>query len=113
MAIGLLQWPDKRRDQGDVVFDFLVWLRSNGFDLFEAEPQAEASWTKLVAQSGAMTLFPEANSWYMRANIPGEKRQIMNYVSVPAYVALCDDVAEGGYYGFAAEKRTIKDCATI
>jgi hypothetical protein len=60
----------------------------------------------MVAQAGAMTLFPEANSWYMGANIPGRKRQLINFPSVSGYVALCEEVANEGYRGFMIDKPT-------
>jgi hypothetical protein len=90
----------------------MVWLRNNGYDLFDADPQAEADWTEMVAQVGAMTLFPEADSWYMGANIPGKKRQLINFPSVSTYAAICGDVARDAYRGFAASTPANKDSAT-
>ena len=81
-------------------------------DLFDADPQAEADWTEMVAQVGAMTLFPEADSWYMGANIPGKKRQLINFPSVSTYAAICGDVARDAYRGFAASTPANKDSAT-
>ena len=98
--------------QGDWICDFMVWLRNNGYDLFDADPQAEADWTEMVAQVGAMTLFPEADSWYMGANIPGKKRQLINFPSVSTYAAICGDVARDAYRGFAASTPANKDSAT-
>ena len=48
-----------------------------------------------------MTLFPQANSWYMGANVPGKPRLFMPYIGgVGPYRAQCDDVAKAGYRGF-------------
>ncbi len=90
--------------------DFMVWLRDEGFDRFEADPQAEAAWTEMVAQAGAMTLFPEAVSWYMGANFPGKKRQLINFPSVSIYAASCEEVARDGYRGFATSKFANEGC---
>lgn len=109
---GFSNGPTSAEIQGDWICDFLVWLRSNGFDHFDAEPQAEESWTEMVAQVGAMTLFPEADSWYMGANIPGKKRQLINFPSVSGYAAFCSGVARDGYSGFAATTFANKECAT-
>ena len=109
---GFSNGPTSAEIQGDWICDFLVWLRSNGFDHFDADPQAEASWTEMVAQVGAMTLFPEADSWYMGANIPGKKRQLINFPSVSGYAAFCGEVALDGYRGFTASTPANKDCAT-
>ena len=63
----------------------------------------------MVAQAGAMTLFPEADSWYVGANIPGKKRQLINFPSVSGYTAFCSDVVHDGYRGFAASTLANKD----
>src|SRR3546814_1509698 len=68
--------------------------------------------SEMVAQVGAMTLFPEADSWYMGANIPGKKRQLINFPSVSTYAAICGDVARDAYRGFAASTPANKDSAT-
>ena len=47
-----------------------------------------------------MTLFPKAKSWYMGDNIPGKKRQLINFPSVSTYAQICADVAANGYRGF-------------
>jgi cation diffusion facilitator CzcD-associated flavoprotein CzcO len=109
---GFSNGPTSAEIQGDWICDFLVWMRSKGLDLFDADPQAEASWTEMVAQVGAMTLFPEADSWYMGANIPGKKRQLINFPSVSGYAAFCGEVALDGYRGFTASTPANKDCAT-
>ncbi len=47
------------------------------------------------------TLYPQANSWYMGANIPGKPRIFMPYVGgVGVYRKTCDEVAANGYEGF-------------
>ena len=94
---------------GDWICDFLIWLRDNDIERFEANPDAEAGWTEMVAQVGAMTLFPEADSWYMGANIPGKKRQLINFPSVAGYAALCEEAAHNAYRGFATTKLTSKE----
>ena len=103
---GFSNGPTSAEIQGDWICDFLVWMRDNDSNQFEACATAEADWTKMVAQAGAMTLFPEANSWYMGANIPGRKRRLINFPSVSGYVALCEEVANEGYRGFMIDKPT-------
>lgn len=106
---GFSNGPTSAEIQGDWICDFLVWLRSEGSDLFEADPQVEAGWSEMVAQAGAMTLFPEADSWYMGANIPGKKRQLINFPSLSIYASICGDVARDAYRGFAASTSADKD----
>lgn len=109
---GFSNGPSSAEMQGDWICDFLVWMRSNEQDLFEADPTAEAGWTDMVAQAGEMTLFPEADSWYMSANIPDNKRQLINFPSLSIYASLCDDVADNGYRGFAVESISSQETRT-
>ena len=53
-----------------------------------------------MSDIAAMTLFPQADSWYMGANVPGKKRQFLNYPDVPAYMEQCMQCAANGYEGF-------------
>jgi cyclohexanone monooxygenase len=44
---------------------------------------------------------PQANSWYMGANIPGKPQIFMPYAGgVGHYRNLCADIAARGYPGF-------------
>ena len=68
----------------------------------EASREAEQAWTDHCDQTAAMTLLPQANSWYMGANVPGKPRVFMPYIGGMAkYRRICDEVAENGYEGFA------------
>ena len=68
----------------------------------EATPEAEAEWIAHVAEVADTTLFPQANSWYMGANVPGKPRVFLPYVGgFPAYVEACNDVVANSYRGFA------------
>ena len=106
---GFSNGPTAAEVQGDWICDFLIWLKDNDIERFEAKPDAEAGWTEMVAQVGAMTLFPEADSWYMGANIPGKKRQLINFPSVAGYAALCEEAARNAYRGFATTNLTSKE----
>ena len=63
---------------------------------------AEDKWVAHVNEVAYTTLYPQANSWYMGANIPGKPRIFMPYIGgVGAYRQICNDVAAKGYEGFA------------
>ena len=109
---GFSNGPSSAEMQGEWICAFLVWMRSKGQDLFDADPTTEAGWTETVAQAGEMTLFPEADSWYMSANIPHNNRQLINFPSLSIYAAICDDVAEKGYRGFSVENILNKEATT-
>ena len=42
--------------------------------------QAEDDWVAHVNEVAHGTLYPQANSWYMGANIPGKPRIFMPYI---------------------------------
>jgi cation diffusion facilitator CzcD-associated flavoprotein CzcO len=85
----------------DWIADCIMYLRENGGQSIEANLEAEDAWVSHVNEIGHMTLYPQANSWYMGANIPGKPRVFMPYIGgVAAYRQKCDEVAAKGYEGF-------------
>ncbi len=86
----------------DWITDCIAYQRARGFDAIEAQPQAEEKWVAHVNEVAHTTLYPQANSWYMGANIPGKPQVFMPYIGgVGAYRRICDEVAAKGYEGFA------------
>ena len=79
----------------------LAYLRSHGIACMEATAAAEQSWVAHVNEVAYQTLYPQANSWYMGANIEGKPRVFMPYIGgVGVYRRTCDTVAANGYEGF-------------
>jgi cyclohexanone monooxygenase len=86
----------------DWIADCLAFMRNRGLATIEATHDAEAQWVAHVNEVAEMTLYPQANSWYMGANIPGKPRIFMPYIGgVGVYRRICDGVAAKGYEGFA------------
>lgn len=86
---------------GDWIVDCVKYMRDSGLTRVEATPAAEQEWTQHVRELNDVTLFPLADSWYMGANIPGKKREQLNYPGgLPLYLQKCNDSAEQGYEGF-------------
>jgi cyclohexanone monooxygenase len=86
----------------DWIADCLETMRERGLDMIEAHKDAEDKWVDHVNEVAHGTLYPQANSWYMGANVPGKPRIFMPYIGgVGAYRQICDDVAANGYEGFA------------
>jgi cyclohexanone monooxygenase len=84
------------------IADCIAYLRARGFALIEPTLAAQDAWVEHVNVVAHATLYPQANSWYMGANVPGKPRVFMPYVGgVGAYRAKCKEVAEAGYEGFA------------
>ena len=86
----------------DWISDCLAYMRDSGLASMEATKPAEDKWVEHVNEVAYATLYPQANSWYMGANIPGKPRIFMPYIGgVPVYRQKCDEVAARGYEGFA------------
>jgi cyclohexanone monooxygenase len=85
----------------DWITDCIAYMRDRGFEAMEAERQAEDSWVAHVNEVAHTTLYPQANSWYMGANIPGKPQIFMPYIGgVGVYRQICNNVATKGYKGF-------------
>lgn len=85
----------------DWITDCLSAMRKRGAETIEATRVAEDKWVDHVNEVAAGTLYPQANSWYMGANIPGKPRIFMPYIGgVGVYRKICDEVAAKGYEGF-------------
>ena len=83
------------------IADTISAMRAQGKQTIEADAQAEADWVEHVNAMAQPTLFMQADSWYLGANIPGKPRVFMPYVGgVGAYRIKCDEVAAAGYEGF-------------
>ncbi len=77
-------------------------LRKSGASCIEATAEAELQWGEHVKALADATLFPQADSWYMGANIPGKPRVFLPYIGgFGTYRKLCQELAEKGYEGFA------------
>jgi cyclohexanone monooxygenase len=86
----------------DWISDCIAFMRERGHTIIEATTDAEEQWVAHVNEVAQMTLYPQASSWYMGANIPGKPRVFMPYIGgVGAYRRICDEVAAKGYRGFA------------
>ncbi len=85
----------------DWVSDCIKWMRERELAAIEPTEEAEDEWAEHNEATAELTLFPQANSWYIGANVPGKPRTFMAYVGgVDTYRAICDQVAATGYAGF-------------
>jgi cyclohexanone monooxygenase len=86
----------------DWLTDCIAALRANGHAVIEPTQAAEDGWVAHVNEVADRTLYPQAASWYMGANISGKPRVFLPYIGgVGVYRQLCDDIAAKGYEGFA------------
>ncbi|GHF36461.1 cyclohexanone monooxygenase [Amycolatopsis bartoniae] len=80
---------------------YVAKLRADGIAATEPDRAAEDQWVGHVNEVAHSTLYPQAASWYMGANIPGKPRIFMPYVGgLNVYGQVCADVAANGYRGF-------------
>ena len=85
----------------DWIADCLDYLRAHGIARIEAAAPAQADWEAHVAAVADATLMPQADSWYVGANVPGKPRVFMAYLGgLGPYRQRCDQVAAQGYAGF-------------
>ena len=90
----------------DWIADCVAFLRAHGIACMEATPEAEEAWVAHGNEVAHRTLYPQANSWYMGANIEGKPREFMPYIGgVGVYRETCDAVAAKGYEGFRLARR--------
>ena len=85
----------------DWIADCIGAMGKRGLYTIEARKEAEDKWVAHVNEVAHSTLYPQANSWYMGANIPGKPQIFMPYIGgVGVYRQICNDVAAKGYEGF-------------
>lgn len=93
--------------QGDWVVEFLDHLRSNDHRRFDSDPEHAARWSDVLGNWAEMTLFGKADSWYMGANVPGKRRQLLNMPNSDAYLQALRDCADDGYHGFSFGEQSV------
>ena len=83
------------------IADCIEHMREEAKTRIEATEEAQDAWVEHVAEVAAESLFGQANSWYVGANIPGKPRVVAPYTGgQPMYRERCEAVVVGGYEGF-------------
>jgi len=89
----------------DLVARIIGDLRTSGATAIEPTREAEDAWVQHCQDVVAPTLFQQADTWYMGANIPGKPRVFMpNLDFVGPYRAKCDEVVANDYEGFTISR---------
>ncbi|KAK2734701.1 hypothetical protein FQN57_001471 [Myotisia sp. PD_48] len=87
--------------QGDWITATIETLRSKGLHTINPCATAHKRWNDLNEAITSKTLFPQADSWYMGANIPGKPRQMLNFTGgLPAYSRELAQASANGYQEF-------------
>ncbi|GLA37975.1 hypothetical protein AnigIFM63309_004959 [Aspergillus niger] len=87
--------PSTMEVQGQIIINIIQRMQANRLASVEATPEAADSWSNGADEIANATLFTQADSWYMGANIPGKKRQMLNFCGgIPAYEQACKEALE-------------------
>lgn len=87
----------------DWIAECIRYLKENGLGAIEAAPEAAMAWDREINEMANQTLYPETNSWYVGANVPGKPRQFLAHLRGSQYFKRLDEVAAGDYEGFVVE----------
>ena len=83
------------------IADCLAHMAEHDLDRIDADPEAEARWTRRIERLAAPSVVGKTNSWWTGANIEGKPRGITMYLGgANNYRAACDKIAADGYRGF-------------
>ena len=93
--------PSSAETQGKWIVACLKYMRDNNIRSIDAERAAEEEWRRHVNEVADKSLFPLAESWYFGGNVPGKKREALNYMGgLPEYRRRCWEGVGRGYVGF-------------
>ncbi|TVY44414.1 Baeyer-Villiger monooxygenase [Lachnellula occidentalis] len=67
-------------NQVDILVDLIKKLEKEGIRSIEGQRSAEEQWKQAIQDANDKTLMSLTDSWYMGANIPGKKREQLNYL---------------------------------
>jgi cation diffusion facilitator CzcD-associated flavoprotein CzcO/acetyl esterase/lipase len=101
-AVALYNNPLAIEDHVEFAAAAIKHVLDSGAVTIETNEAAERAWQAEVEGILNLTLLPRANSWYMGANVPGKPRATFVFAGgAPLYRAICADVVNKGYAGFA------------
>lgn len=97
----LFNMPTGIEQHVDWIGDCIEYMQKNGYSRIVANADAEARWIEHVNEVANDTLYREARSWYVGANIPGKPDVFMPYVGGQTmYKQHLNASVDGGYDGF-------------
>lgn len=93
--------------QVEIVVDMITKMRKEGAWTLEPTDSAAKAWSAHLQDSSDASLFNVASSWYMGANVPGKKRQLLNYMKgLVEYTKACNEAMET-WNGFEVTQQPI------
>ena len=82
------------------ISDCIQHVRKEKLGSIEANEDAEVNWRNEINDIANHTLYPQTNSWYMGANIPGKPRQFLGHLRGSQYFDRLEEVSKSNYQGF-------------
>ncbi|KAH8429295.1 flavin-containing monooxygenase [Aspergillus melleus] len=99
---GFSNGPSSIEIQGRWIIDAIQKIEGQGLLYVEPTIDAEMRWKSHITQLINTTFLSRADSWYMGANIPGKKRESMNYpAGLVTYRDICQQALQD-WEGFIA-----------
>jgi len=99
-ATAFCNGPTCAEFQGDWTARLITWMRDQNLSVFDTSNEEAKAWTNRLAGLADSTLFGRTKSWYMGANIPGKRHQLLNYPDADAYRSELRDCEHNRYNGF-------------
>lgn len=84
----------------DWIGDCIAYMTDNDYREIAVEEEAEQEWSAHVNSLATASVYPQCNSWYLGANIPGKPRVFLAYIGFPEYVEKVEALTRDGYRGF-------------
>ncbi len=92
------------QQQTEWIADCIRHMREHGKTVIEATREFEDAWVAHHDETANATLISKTDSWYLGSNVKGKPRRVLSYTGgVGTYRKKCDEVAAGGYRGFAMQ----------
>lgn len=86
--------------QADWVTSAIRKLEEENVRSFEPTTAAEDAWSALIEDLNKPTLYPLTNSWWNKANLPGQRAQMLTHPGgIEMYERQCREKLEG-WQGF-------------
>ena len=93
--------PSCTQKQGDWILAVCKKMREENRTKIDATKEAEDKWKEQVDSMHALTLRHNVDSWYMGTNIPGKKKQVLNYAGgMPLYLKTIQEAFDKDLEGF-------------
>lgn len=106
--------PTSAELQGEEIIALLTHMREHRNTRFESTVQADEAWTAEINAIDEIALLKNADSWYNASNIPGKRRQMLQYLGgFPTYMERWKTERESGYStGLVLDAATDREAAT-